>query len=107
MIAEIMGVRKSVKRGGSGAGQDIAVDLPPDTFARVVAGLSQHLDDHDASSGDLAARVFVSRSQLDRVVGAMAGETPARFRRRVLLERAAFRLRTSDVTILDAAVEAG
>ena len=83
------------------------MDLPQDTFARFVAVLSRHLDDHDASSGDLAARVFVSRSQLDRIVGAISGETPARFRRRVLLERAAFRLRTSDITILDAAVEAG
>ena len=101
------GVRKTVKRAGRAPGQDGPVDLPSDTFARFVAVLSQHLDDHQASSGDLAAAVFVSRSQLDRVVGAMAGETPARFRRRVLLERAAFRLRTSDITILDAAVEAG
>jgi AraC family transcriptional regulator len=84
--------------------QDGGVD---DTFARFVAVLAQHLDDHAARSGDLAARVFVSRSQLDRIVGAVAGETPARFRRRVLLERAAYRLRTSDITILDAAVDAG
>jgi AraC family transcriptional regulator len=84
--------------------QDGGVD---DTFARFVAVLAQHLDDHAARSDDLAARMFVSRSQLDRVIGAVAGETPARFRRRVLLERAAFQLRTSDITILDAAIDAG
>src|SRR6185312_2374740 len=38
---------------------------------------------------------------------AVAGESPARFRRRVLLERGAYRLVTSDQSVLDVAVEAG
>ena len=83
------------------------MDSRSDTFAQFVALVSNHLDDHGANSGDLAARLFLSRSHFDRVVGALAGETPARFRRRVLLERAAYRLRTTDVSVLDAAVEAG
>ncbi|MBA2463993.1 MAG: helix-turn-helix domain-containing protein [Nocardioidaceae bacterium] len=37
----------------------------------------------------------------------LAGEPPARFRRRILLERAAYRLLTTQKTILDVAVEAG
>lgn len=80
---------------------------PSDMFAQFVAVLSRHLNDHAVASVDLAARLFVSRSHLDRIVGAMAGETPVRFRRRILLERAAYRLRTSDISVLDAAIEAG
>ncbi|MPZ94267.1 MAG: helix-turn-helix domain-containing protein [Propionibacteriales bacterium] len=78
-----------------------------DTFAAFVDVLSRTLDDHDASGADLAERVHLSRFHLDRVVAATAGEPPARFRRRILLERAAFRLVTGSSTILDVAVEAG
>ena len=79
----------------------------PDTFAAFVSVLSTALDDHDATGEDLASRVHLSRSQFDRVIAAAAGEPPAAFRRRVLLERAAYRLATSDHTILDIAIEAG
>jgi AraC family transcriptional regulator len=81
--------------------------VSPDTFIRFVDSLAGHLDDHDARGGDLAARLHLSRFHFDRVVGAVAGESPARFRRRVLLERAAYRLLTSGWSILDVAVEAG
>jgi hypothetical protein len=49
----------------------------------------------------------LSRSQLDRVVAAGCGERPAAFRRRILLERAAYRLITGKTSILDVAGEAG
>lgn len=78
-----------------------------DTFARFLDSLSRHMDDRAVLGGDLAAELYVSRSLLDRLVSAVAGEPPGRLRRRLLLERAAFRLRTADVRILDAAVEAG
>jgi AraC-like DNA-binding protein len=80
---------------------------PSDTFAIFVESLASHLDDHDATGQDLAARLYLSRFHFDRVVAGAAGETPARFRRRVLLERAAYRLVTSSNGILDVAVEAG
>jgi len=41
------------------------------------------------------------------VIGAVAGESPFAFRRRVLLERAAYRLLTEPVAVLEVAVEAG
>ncbi|GAB3761283.1 helix-turn-helix domain-containing protein [Microlunatus parietis] len=82
-------------------------DGPSDTFAAFVDALSDALDDHAVTAADLAARVRLSRFHFDRVIASTAGEPPARFRRRVLLERAAFRLVTSDATILDIAVEAG
>jgi AraC-like DNA-binding protein len=83
------------------------VSTQSDTFVGFVDTLARHLDDHDARGTELAARAYLSRSHFDRVVAAAAGETPARFRRRVLLERAAFRLATSDAGVLDVAVEAG
>jgi AraC-like DNA-binding protein len=78
-----------------------------DTFATFVDSLAESLDDHDAGGEELAARAYLSRFHFDRVVTSTAGETPARLRRRVLLERAAFRLVTSDATVLEVALEAG
>lgn len=83
------------------------MDTPTDMFARFLTLLSRCLDDHDVRGGDLAAELFVSRSLLDRFIAATAGETTARFRRRLLLERAAFRLRTTGTSVIDAAIEAG
>jgi len=80
---------------------------PQDTFVRFVDLLASNLDDHEASGADLAARMYLSRFHFDRIVCAVAGESPARFRRRVLLERGAYRLVTSDQSVLDVAVEAG
>ncbi len=78
-----------------------------DTFVTFVDTLASNLDDHEARGTDLAARAHLSRFHFDRVVSAAAGETPAKFRRRVLLERSAYRLLTSEVGVLDIAVEAG
>jgi AraC family transcriptional regulator len=78
-----------------------------DHFTSFVGVLAEALDDHDATGGDLAARLYLSRFHLDRIIASVAGESPSRFRRRVLLERAAYRLITTRRTILDIAVEAG
>lgn len=79
----------------------------PDTFTAFVDVLADALDDHETSAEDLASRVHLSRFHFDRAIAATAGEPPAAFRRRVLLERAAYRLVTTERTILDIAVEAG
>ena len=47
------------------------------------------------------------RFHFDRLVSAAAGEPPAALRRRVLLERAAYRLVTTDHEVLEVALEAG
>jgi AraC family transcriptional regulator len=78
-----------------------------DAFASFLSMLAEHLDEHELRGPELAAKLNVSRSLLDRFVAAAAGETTARLRRRVLLERAAFRLKTTPVTVLHAALEAG
>jgi AraC family transcriptional regulator len=59
------------------------------------------------AAGDLAAHVFLSRFHFDRVVSVVCGESPARFRHRVLLERAAYRLVASGQGVLEIALEAG
>jgi len=78
-----------------------------DHFTSFVDALADVLDDHDATADDLAGRLYLSRFHLDRIVASVAGEPPQRFRRRILLERAAYRLATTRRTILDIAVEAG
>ena len=78
-----------------------------DTFTTFVDSLAESLDDHDASGEDLAARAYLSRFHFDRVVSAVSGETPVRLRRRILPERAAFRLVTTRATVLEVALEAG
>jgi AraC-like DNA-binding protein len=78
-----------------------------DTLGAFLEVLAEALDDHEAGAEELARRVHLSRYHLDRVIAATAGEPPARLRRRILLERAAYRLATTRATILDVAVEAG
>lgn len=78
-----------------------------DTFAAFVDLLADALDEHDQTAEQLAARLYLSRFHFDRLISSVAGEPPGRFRRRILLERAAYRLLSTNQTILDIAVEAG
>ncbi len=84
-----------------------AETLRPDVFARFVDQLADALDDHDLSADERAARLHFSRYHLDRMVRSVAGEPPQALRRRVLLERAAYRMVTTSAPLLDVAVEAG
>ncbi len=78
-----------------------------DAFLAFVDLVASDLDDLQLGPGELAAGAHLSRHHFDRVIRATAGEPPATFRRRVLLERAAYRLVTSRAAVLDIAVEAG
>jgi AraC-like DNA-binding protein len=101
------GVRKIDQALVPGWPQTGGVGISQDRFAAFVDLVAVHLDDHDARGADLAARMYLSRFHFDRIVSSVCGETPARFRRRVLLERSAYRLLTSGHSVLDVAVEAG
>jgi len=79
----------------------------PDTFARFVDLLVVTLDEHEMSGEKLAASLHLSRFHFARLVSAVAGEPPARLRRRVLLERAAYRLSSTDHDVLRIALDAG
>jgi AraC family transcriptional regulator len=78
-----------------------------DVFATLVDVVADSLDDPETTGADLARRAYLSRFHFDRVVSAVAGESPSAFRRRVLLERAAYRLTSCRDGVLDVAVEAG
>jgi AraC family transcriptional regulator len=78
-----------------------------DTFSRFVDVLADTLDDHQTTGDVLASRAHLSRFHFDRLVSAAAGEPPATLRRRVLLERAAYRLITTEDEVLAVALDAG
>lgn len=85
-----------------------------DTFAGFVYHLTEALastgaddDAATASSAAWAARLGFSRFHFDRMIRSVAGEPPTTFRRRILLERAAYRMITTTAPLIDIAVEAG
>ncbi|HET6561526.1 MAG TPA: helix-turn-helix domain-containing protein [Marmoricola sp.] len=78
-----------------------------DTFAQFVLRLSEALDEPDADGDGWAARLHFSRFHFDRMIRSAAGEPPTAFRRRLLLERAAYRILTTSAPLVDVATEAG
>jgi AraC-like DNA-binding protein len=89
--------------------QNAGVRTPPtdDRFVAFIAALTDALDDHGTRSGELAARVHLSRFHLSRIISSTGGEPPGALRRRILLERSAYRLITTRQPVLDVALEAG
>lgn len=77
------------------------------SFVDFIDQLTEVLDDHEASGEELAARLHFSRFHFDRMIRSVAGEPPNALRRRVLMERAAYRMITTEVPLIDIAVEAG
>jgi AraC family transcriptional regulator len=75
-----------------------------DTFAEFLVTLADTLE---LGGDERARRLHLSRFHLARVVSAAGGEPPERMRRRLLLERAAYRLLTGDEQVVDVAFEAG
>lgn len=78
-----------------------------DTFAGFVDHLAETLDDHELTADERAARLHFSRYHFDRMIRSVASEPPQALRRRVLLERAAYRMVTTTAPLIDIAVEAG
>jgi len=64
------------------------------------------LDEPGANGRALAERAHFSRDHLDRLLAAATGESPAALRRRLLLERAAWQLRTGAASASEAAAAA-
>jgi AraC-like DNA-binding protein len=81
--------------------------IAADTFSEFVDHLAEALDDHDLSADERAAALHFSRHHFDRMIRSIAGEPPDALRRRVLLERAAYRMITTSAPLIDIAVEAG
>ena len=65
------------------------------------------LDEPGTDGRALAERAHFSRDHLDRMLAAATGESPIALRRRLLLERAAWQLRTGAAAPSEAAAAAG
>jgi AraC family transcriptional regulator len=75
---------------------------------RWILGLVEDSLDKPQLTGDgLAAQAYLSRFHFDRLAAAALGEPPGAFRRRLLLERAAHRLTSSQDQVIDVALDAG
>jgi len=79
--------------------------VPPDRLRDVVDAVLEALDE-GLDGPALAARAMLSPFHFNRLVRAGIGEAPAGFRRRLLLERAAWRLGRG-ATVTEASLEAG
>jgi AraC-like DNA-binding protein len=84
----------------------MATTVSRDRLRTVVDAVIDSLDDPIGGEA-LARRVYLSRFHFDRLLSAAIGESPGSFRRRLLLERAAYGLSAGARTVLEAALEAG
>lgn len=75
-------------------------------IARVAHYLREHADE-TIDFAALARMAGLSARQLDRIFTRTVGETPSSYLRQLRLERAARRLRSSRVSILNVALDAG
>jgi AraC-like DNA-binding protein len=73
---------------------------------KIIQLVEQSLDEPGMNAGELASRACLSRFHFDRLASAALGEPPGVFRRRVLLERAAYRLVSTTETVIQIGAEA-
>ena len=78
-----------------------------DTLKRFLDIFEDTLDDQQATSDAVAAQLHLSRFYFDRLISSAVGEPPGRLRRRILLERAAYRLITTSDDLLGISLDAG
>jgi AraC-like DNA-binding protein/uncharacterized damage-inducible protein DinB len=76
-----------------------------DTADRLSAIVAKSLDS-EAKTQDLARQAYQSRTQFHRLFRSVIEETPAAMRRRLLLERAAYELSRTDLSVTDVALNA-
>src|SRR5262249_706814 len=62
--------------------------------------------DAPAKTQDLARRAYQSRTQFHRLFRTVVEETPGAMRRRLLLERAAYQLSHTEISVTDVALDA-
>jgi AraC family transcriptional regulator len=76
-----------------------------DTADRLSAIVANSLDTQ-AKTQDLARQAYQSRTQFHRLFRTVVEETPAAMRRRLLLERAAYQLGHTGMSVTDVALDA-
>src|SRR6266567_4504551 len=77
-----------------------------DTRDRLSSIVANSLDTQTKTQ-DLARQAYQSRTQFHRLFRTMIEETPAAMRRRLLLERAAYQLAHTGMSVTDVALDAG
>lgn len=77
----------------------------PDSASRLVQAVTGSLDSN-ATSQDLARRAYQSRTQFHRLFRSAVEETPGAMRRRLLLERSAYRLAHTALPVTEIALDA-
>jgi AraC family transcriptional regulator len=78
----------------------------PDMAHRLAAIVANSLD-APTKTQDLARQAYKSRTQFHRLFRTVVEETPAAMRRRLLLERAAYQLAHTAMSVTDVALDAG
>lgn len=99
----------TVTAGARGVQQDVECDQDvrvADRLRDLIDLVLDSLDEPGADGRALAERAHFSRDHLDRLLAAATGESPVALRRRLLLERAAWQLRTGAATPSEAAAAA-
>lgn len=81
--------------------------MATDRLRGILDLVEDSLDELGVTGAELARRAYLSRFHFDRLVSAALGEPPGAFRRRLLLERAAHRLSSTDDAVIDVAFDAG
>ena len=76
-----------------------------DTADRLCAIVANSLDTQ-AKTQDLARQAYQSRTQFHRLFRTVVEETPGAMRRRLLLERAAYQLAHTGMSVTDVALDA-
>lgn len=77
-------------------------------YGRRVQALIEYLQEGEAELGEpLASKAHYSRFHAHRVFQRATGETPGEFRRRLLLEKAAYQLTRSEKSVTDIAFDMG
>ncbi len=84
----------------------MATKLGRDRLRGLVDVIVDSIDDW-ATGPHLAKRAYLSRYYFDRLVSEAIGESPGFFRRRLLLERAAYELASTDASVTEVAIGAG
>jgi AraC family transcriptional regulator len=101
---------RRVPRAAAAVQQDVESDQHvgmADRLRELIDLVLSSLDERGADGARFARRANFSRDHLDRVLAAATGETPVALRRRLLLERAGWQLRTGAATVSEAAATAG
>jgi AraC family transcriptional regulator len=73
----------------------------------IIALVEESLDQPDLAAAELARRACLSRFHFDRLASAALGEPPGAFRRRLMLERAAYQLSSTAQTVTQIGTAAG